>query len=297
MLYQGFNNFAGIQFQIFMKYVILLFLVMVMEPSGFAQDPEAANCQLATVLQIDGLADEWPMEWLTDDDKKFSYNVCSDDNNLYIRMKTNDELVRRKIALFGLTVWMDPKGKKKEKLGLKFPTGAEAHDRIEAMSKSTENTGQMSSSQRAAFQKEMIKSVIKDAELLELLGLADDPLTSTRSGITNGIKVAIASDEEGLTLTYEAIIPFKSFRLSKASISVIGIGFETGKFVPPPSKSTSGGANTNQGYSGSGRGSSAYGGGYGGGSGMGRGMGNPTRASASSPMSSTTSFWAAVKLK
>ena len=45
-------------------------------------------------------------------------------------------------------------------------------------------------------QKEINKEFIKDVEVLELIGLADDPLTSTRSGITNGIKVALAADEE-----------------------------------------------------------------------------------------------------
>ncbi len=285
-----------------MKHRILLLLMMALSISAVAQDPEPGNCQLASLLQIDGQADEWPMEWIKGDENKFSYNVCSDDNNLYVRMKTGDELIRRKIALFGLTLWMDPKGKKKEKLGLKFPTGAEAHDRIEAMSKSGENRSNMSSSQRADFQKEMIKAVIKDAEILELLGLADDPLTSTRSGITNGIKVAIVSDEDGLILTYEAIVPFKSFRMSKAAISVIGIGFETGKFVPPPTKGGSASPGSNQGYSGSGRGSGGYGGGGyggggGGGSGMGRGLGTPPRGSSSSPMSSTSSFWVSAKFK
>jgi hypothetical protein len=205
---------------------------------------------------------------------------------------------------------MDPKGKKKEKLGLHFPTGTEAAEKMEAMSKSGEDRSNMSSSQRAEFQKIMIKSLIKEAEIMELLGLADEPLTSTRTGITNGIKVAIGSDEEGITLTYEAIIPFKSFRLSKSTIPIIGIGFETGKFVSKV-KTSSGTPGANQGYSGSGRGSGAYGGGYGGGgyggggyggggyggSGMGRGMGNPQRTGGNNPMSTTSSFWVAAKLK
>ena len=132
-------------------------------------------------------------------------------------------------------------------------------------------------------------------EILELIGLADNPLTSTRSGITNGIKVAIASDDEG-AYVYEALIPFKSFRISKASISTLGIGFETGKYVPPPIKAPSGGNAVPQGgYGGSGYGS-GYGGygGYGGGS-ISRGMGGPSRGS--SPMTSSSSYWFTVKMK
>ena len=110
------------------------------------------------------------------------------------------------------------------------------------------------------------------------------------------IKLAIAADEEGAYI-YEAIIPFKSFRLSKASIEDIGIGFETGKYVPPPSK-TPGGSNpgASSGFGGYGRGS--YGGGYGGGQG---GYGNSgmrgSSRSGNSEISYSSSVWVTVKLK
>jgi len=285
-----------------MKLLYSLILLAGISLSVRGQEAAPESCPLATLLQIDGQADEWPLEWIVDKEKRISYNVCSDDNNLYIRMRTDDELVRRKIALFGLTLWMDPKGKKKKHLGLHFPTGTEANERMEAMSKSGEDRSKMSSSERAEFQKVMIKALIHDAEIMELLGLADAPLTSTRAGITNGIQVAIGSDEDGITLTYEAIIPFKSFRLSKESMPLIGIGFETGKFVSK-AKPSSGQPGASQGYSGSGRGGGAgggaYGGGYGGGGyggGMGRSLGTPQRGS-NSPMATSSSYWVSVKLK
>ena len=178
-----------------MKFLVSLSFAMVITASGLAQDATSANCQLSAVIQIDGQANEWPMEWMVDTEKNFSYNVCSDDNNIYIRMKTKDELIRRKMALFGFTVWMDPNGKKKRKLGLRFPTGIEAQERMVAL-RQTGDPNTMSAGQRADFQKEINKIFIRDVEVLELIGLADDPLTSTRSGITNGIKVAIAADED-----------------------------------------------------------------------------------------------------
>ena len=269
-----------------MKLLVSLSLAMVIAASGLSQEATPGSCQLASVIQIDGQANEWPMDWIVDSDKKFSYNVCSDDNNIYVRMRTKDELIRRKIALFGFTVWMDPKGKKKRKLGLRFPTGIEGQERMIALRQSGDpNT--MSSGQRADFQKEINKTFIRDIEVLELIGLADEPLTSTRSGITNGIKVAIAADEEE-AYVYEAIIPFKSFRLSKSSIATLGIGFETGKYVMKAPKTPS--SNTGVGTQGPG--------GYGGGNGystarnMNRGQGY-----SSNPMASSTSFWVSVKLK
>lgn len=149
----------------------------------------------------------------------------------------------------------------------------------------------MSSSQRAEFQKEMERALIQNVELMELIGLADEPLTSTRSGITNGIKVALGQDAEG-AYVYEAIVPFKSFRMSKSSLSSLGIGLETGHFKAPPAKAQKGGGSgtaTAPGQTSTG----SYG----------------TRFSASNmavgqgyqgnrgPMSIPTGFWMSIKLK
>ena len=287
-----------------MKNLFIVLFLLTSIPV-WSQDAPPTECPLSTLVQIDGVAEEWPMEWIVDADKKISYNVCSDDNNIYIRMKTSDELMRRKIALFGMTLWMDPKGKKKRNLGLHFPLGREADEQMEALSKSGEDRSKMSSSERAEFQRTMIRGLIQSAEIIELIGLADKPLTSSRSGITNGIQVAISTDEDGLTLTYEAIIPFKSYRLSKANLPVLGIGFETGKFVSKAKTSMAGTTGSNQGYSASGRGSGmygyggAYGGGYGnpmGGGSMGRGLGTPQRGG-NNPMAVTSSYWTIIKLK
>ena len=263
-----------------MKFLVSLSFAMVITASGLAQDATSANCQLSSVVQIDGQANEWPMEWMVDTEKKFSYNVCSDDNNIYIRMKTKDELIRRKMALFGFTVWMDPNGKKKRKLGLRFPTGIEAQERMVAL-RQTGDPNTMSAGQRADFQKEINKIFIRDVEVLELIGLADDPLTSTRSGITNGIKVAIAADDEEAYI-YEAIIPFKSFRLSKSSIATLGIGFETGKYVMKAPKTPNTGVGT-QGPGGNGYSTA-------------RNM-NRGQSYSNDPMASSTSYWVSVKLK
>ena len=218
----------------------IILLLSAMATEGLSQETAPSNCPLAMVVETDGKTDEWPLEWIEDSDKTMSYNVCSDGSNLYIRMKTSDDIVRRKIAIFGLYIWMDPNGKKKRKLGLRFPTGAEATERIAAR-KETQDYSKLSSSEKAEIQKELNKSLIVNLEMMELIGLADDPLVSTRSGITNGIKVAIASNEDG-AYVYEAIIPFKAFRLSKATISVLGIGIETGKYTPPPTKQPIGSA-------------------------------------------------------
>ena len=270
------------------KLVIILFFVGVTVIEDFAQDKAVENCELAAVVVVDGVAEEWPLPWVEDEDKKFSYTICSDNNNLYIRLKTKDEMVRQKIAWFGLTVWLDPNGKKKRKLGLHFPSGVESKERLDELKATDDQRKDMNANQREQFRKDLNKSMISDLEVLELIGLADKPLTSTRSGITNGIKVAIAAQEDE-SYVYESIIPFKSFRLSKANIDEMLIGFETGKYVPPPVKNSNPSSGMGSGMSGGMGGS-----GMGGGGGM---RGGGYRAGGSSPYMTSTNIWVSVKFK
>ena len=228
-----------------MKLLMLILVFDVLAMQGFGQDPMPSDCQFSTIIQVDGQADEWPLKWLEDDDKNFNYNICTDESNIYVRLRVNEAMVKRKLGMFGLTLWMDPGGKKKKKLGLRFPTGSEGTERMTQyrLSSASEDFKTMSSSEKASFQKELEKALISNVELMELIGLTDEPLTSTRSGITNGIKVAIAVDSAG-AYVYEAIVPFKSYRLSKSKLSSLGIGFETGSFKAPPKAQKGGGSGT-----------------------------------------------------
>lgn len=219
-----------------MKLLFSFLWSAVITAPVFSQEAASGSCQLISVLQIDGQAEEWPLTWIADPEKEFSYNVCSDDNYLFVRVKTGEYHIKRKMAAFGFTLWIDPNGKKKRKLGLRFPVGgAEAEERVAEMRKSNDNYKNLTAIQRAEVQKEIDRKLIVGLEVIELIGLADDPITATRSGITNGIKVAIGMDADG-AYVYEAIIPFKSYRLSKASISNLGIGFETGRYTAPKVK-------------------------------------------------------------
>ena len=223
-----------------MKATLTLVLLLLVFDCTVAQE-STKGCPVSEVVIIDGIADEWPMIWIHDDNKIFYYNVCADDNNLYVRVRTNDHYTKGKMASFGFTVWIDPNGKKKKKMGLRFPMGGrEAEERAAAIREQGEPGNSVG--ERADNQKLFAKKLIENLEVMELIGLADDPITSTRSGITNGIKVAIALDIED-AYVYEALIPFKAFRLNVASISEVGVGFETGRFdVPKAKNNTKGGA-------------------------------------------------------
>jgi hypothetical protein len=197
---------------------------------------QSTDCPLSSAITVDGNPDEWPMNWVNHEDKIFSFNVCSDEKNLYVRVKTDEFYTKRKMGAFGFTLWFDANGKKKRTYGLRFPAGgAEAEERMGQINQvaPTGNTV----GEKADFQKTADRMLIANLEILELIGLTDDPITATRSGITNGIKVAIAMDSTG-SYTYEALIPFKSYRLSRTQITDLYVGFETGRYVMPKQKPT-----------------------------------------------------------
>jgi len=272
-----------------MRFFLLNFALVIVFTAN-AQEP---SCKMATPPTIDGTINDWTVAWLGDDKEKFKYNICSDDANLYIRIKMSDGTTQRKFAMHGFTVWLDPNGKKKQKLGLRYPTGAEATERMEEYRKSGENFSKENNlDKREAMQKEFKRNLIRNIELLELIGLADKPLTSSKSGITNGLQVALDMDSTGAYI-YEATLPFKAFRLSKTQISVLGVGFETGKVEVKQTKgkgNSAGGGMPPGGYGGGG-------GGYGGAGGMGNVGQRQMGGGNYSAMSSPTKMWTSVKLK
>ncbi len=194
------------------------------------------SCKVTTPPTIDGKMDDWTQDWLNDGKDKFNYNICFDDTKLYLRIKISDGPTQQKFAFYGFTIWLDPSGKKKEKVGLRYPTGIEAQERMEEYTKQSESLAKESNLDKReerlkAFKRDMITNI----EMLELLGFADEPISSSKSGITNGIQVALDMDEKDAFI-YEVALPFKSFRLSKADIKVLGVGLETGKIVVKQTK-------------------------------------------------------------
>lgn len=199
---------------LFMKNYFLFILILI-SVTAFSQKGVKESCVITTPPVIDGKFDDWQSEWMLDPDGKFIYNVCNDANNLYVRIQVSDSQTQMKMGLFGFTLWLDPSGKKKEKYGLKFPVGVASQQKT--LPELPEN----------AQKGEIEKSLIKDVEVLELIGLAKENIFASRLGLMNGMQMMIIAQEDG-TYQYEVKIPFKSFRINKSDVPVLGIGFETG---------------------------------------------------------------------
>jgi hypothetical protein len=186
---------------------------------------------------IDGKIEDWPIDWWIDPDGKFLCNVSNDEENLYFRLKISDDLTQQKIGLFGLTLRINPKGKKKGKLGIKYPIGK---DESEIKKEKPEV---MSSGMEISEKIAMKKALVSDVEVVELIGLAKEHIVSSRLGLANGIEAIIVAQDDG-SYIYEAKIPFKAFKINKKDVELLGVEFETGRLVVQTKN-----ANTNTGYS------------------------------------------------
>ncbi|MBS1558179.1 MAG: hypothetical protein JST69_05570 [Bacteroidetes bacterium] len=175
---------------------------------------------------IDGKTDDWPADWWLDPDGKFLSNVGNDAENLYFRLKISDDLTQLKVGLLGLSLKLNPTGKKKDKVGLKYPVGKDANELKREMK--GQNDKEMDAAARVQYKKELIS----DVEVVELIGLTKQNIVSSRLGLANGIEAIIVALDDGAYI-YEAKIPFKAFRLDKSKIEILPIEFETGRYTPP----------------------------------------------------------------
>ncbi len=186
---------------------------------------------------IDGKMDDWPIEWWLDPDGKFLSNVGNDAENLYFRLKVSDDITQAKIGMFGLSLRLNPKGKKKGKVGLKYPVGKDESELKHA------KPINISKDVDLAEKVQMKKEWISDVEVVELIGLAKNNIVSSRLGLMNGIESTIIAQEDG-SYIYEAKIPFKAFNIKKNEVDLLGVEFETGRLVQKSNNATS----SNPGY-------------------------------------------------
>lgn len=204
------------------RLFILIFVCLSI--SSFAQKGVKESIQFEKPPVIDGHVDDWPVEWWLDPDGKFLSNIGNDAENLYFRLKIADDLTQQKIGLFGLSLRLNPKGKRKGKVGLKYPVGKDASELKKEKAEAVEAPTDIAS--RVAMKKQWVS----DVEVVELIGLAKQNIVSSRLGLANGIEAIIVAQDDG-SYIYEAKIPFKAFRINKSEVPLLGVEFETGRLV------------------------------------------------------------------
>ncbi|GAB3892569.1 hypothetical protein GCM10028803_05530 [Larkinella knui] len=201
---------------------------------------------------------------------------------LFLTIQLDNDQDQFKSLLFGSTIWLDQKGKRKNWRGIQFPLPEE-------LDPATGRPLSMGTKAGPTDKATMMKSMIDRKIEMKLIRLvADDemlvPATRDPSGITGHL------EEKAGRLVYQLTIPLALINAKPGSDTPLAIGFETG--VPErPKQSMSNSSNMGNG----GMGGMGYGGGmYGRRGGMGYGGGGG--GSFSGPTMSPTRFSITVEL-
>ncbi|NQV29742.1 MAG: hypothetical protein HQ508_02540 [Candidatus Marinimicrobia bacterium] len=98
---------------------VLLLIVLILSLSNCSSNKYLVQPTEAVVL-IDGYQVEWMGRFQIPRDQNFALGMSSNRNYLYLALTSMDRDFQRQLALGGLTVWLDIKGGKQEKLGIKY---------------------------------------------------------------------------------------------------------------------------------------------------------------------------------
>lgn len=232
-------------------------------------------------ITVDGLSNDWPKLVNFDKTLKIVYGVSYDDSHLYVIARTYDENTKRGIISSGLTVWINPDGKKKKDIGVKYPImNSGAGNRKGNKGPNNDPNKKLSQDK---FKSIMLKGII-----------SNEMKVVQKNYLKIDLDVEVKFDSSG-HLLYEMKIPLGLLKQkAKNDLEKIAIGFEMSKPVrstnvsgPPPERTQSSRPSG---------GSRGGGGGRGGRSGGGRSGGGAQSVPQSAPSNKPPIFWYQVEL-
>ena len=257
-------------------------------------------------VKIDAKATEWGDSFQAfNKATDIFYTMANDDTNLYIVIKSTNQVNNNKILGGGIDITMNTAGKKKEKDAyvIAFPVVDIANLRSQVMQGMRAmrgggppggGSGGASQAPDSAAIAAMRKKAVSAAKQIKLLGFAKD-VPDTLISIYNeyDIKASANFDNKG-SLIIEMALPLKYLHLSGKSeefaYNIRLNGIQINAIFPGASAMMQGGAPGGGGGGGGGFGGGGGGGGFGGG--MPGGGGMPRGMADFASMLSPTDFWA-----
>jgi len=245
-------------------YFAMIFLTILSIAGCKSARIESVSLEQTPV--IDGHDEEWKdAPFIYFDDANISAKTANDDENLYVFLRFTDQQIARRIQMFGITYYLNPRGKKGEDFRIKF-----RNDRM--MAGRDGIPGEFGGRGMKDFYNEPALPLFGNMSAVEFLNeipLEVYPLTNEEGPmcafmVENGIK------------NYEFRIPLRMVNddyeeINLAPEEIIGVGFEIGKPDISAMQDRMGGAGAPGGGRGGGMG--GIGGGRGGGMGKGGMMG------------------------
>ncbi|MDB5111967.1 MAG: hypothetical protein JWR67_3081 [Mucilaginibacter sp.] len=253
-----------------LAFVILLQLFSVV-PS-FAQNVDANPAILKAppaTITIDGNLKDWndSLQYINAENN-IRYTLSNDKENLYFALKINDPYEIVRVLKAGITLSMDPKGKKKTAYSITFPLNVQIGNLPPV------KQDNILSGITQADRDELVRETMTTLRGIKVEGFKDIEGDMITTSNTYGIQTALNYDEKG-NLVCEASIALKLFHLDNHAKTewLYDIKVNTINNRPAENKDAASNGGGHGGMGGGGRGGmGGGGGGMGGGGGRG-GMG------------------------
>lgn len=162
---------------------------------------------------IDGKIKDWGDTSMSYDvSTKCIYSIANDGSNLYIFVKSTDQMQQIKMIQGGIEIWIDTKMKRNKTTGIKFPLGG--------------GTMEMPANRNSQPDPKQMRQQLKLKMLnMELTGFRSEYNGKHSIYSTTHIKPVIDWDDKD-NLIYELAIPFSSLDTSlTTNLNNISIGF------------------------------------------------------------------------
>lgn len=243
-------------------------------------------------IYVDGDLKDWGDSLhYYNDDKKLYYNLANSKDTLYMAIRINDRSEQTRILHAGLTLSIDPKGRKKESFSVTFPLSVTNAQTYQALTMQ-EDTGKLTEDARD----EEMKAKLTKLSQIRVTGFKDVESEMITPANTYGFRNAIDFDKDG-NLVYELAIPLALFHADDLYKTEWAFNFRINGITKPGSERadpkneglTQGGPRGGRGGMGGGMGGGRHGGGRGGGRGGQQSGGGQT--SDHSELSKSVDFW------
>jgi hypothetical protein len=209
------------------QLTIIIFLLLTFSVGAGA--PTLNSSWRSSSMTIADTNSVWPISaQYTIDDKPIIIGLQNDGSNLYLLLKAEDRDTQMMIMRGGLTVWLDSKGGKNKKFGIRYPVGMRRRQ-----GPPTEGT-----ERPMGDPEKMREQIASNMDSIEIIGPAEN--NRVKIPVKNDLGLwAVRSSGEG-PAGFEFIIPLKEsnatpYAISADAVKIIGIGIEAGAKMERPS--------------------------------------------------------------
>jgi YD repeat-containing protein len=252
--------------------------------SGNAQSTTTATLQAPPKnIVVDGSIKEWSDSLrYFNTERQLNYDLANSKDTLYMAIRVNDKSEQTRILKAGITLGINPKGKKKEIFSITFPLNTGESGPL--LERQKDDSGDITKQDRDALKAALLTSL----RGIKVEGFKDIEGNMITTSNTYGIKTGIDYDDKGY-LICEAAIPLALLHTDDAAKTEWAFNFKINGIVRPAAP---GGEGQESSGGRGGRGGGGRGGRGGGGGRGGRG-GNPGGAGATdrSVLSKSEDFW------